>query len=140
MSRKTRVVEVTAPDAEYREIAEKNQQLAERVAVQEKPVCPHCGHQEFRKAGRTKAKYSNQRQRWKCSNCKRSMVEDDRRYGNIMTESMLWEQAALAAINDPSGKTFRAVARKAEEIGDEYFWNWKNSTVRRFFMGVSNGH
>lgn len=139
MSRRIKQASVYQPDEEYRDIAARNKQIAERIAKKEQPTCPHCGQQEFSKAGKTRGKFSEPRQRWKCDNCERSMVEDDRRYGNVVTESMLWEQAVLAMVSDPSGKTFRAVARKADEVGEEYFFNWKNSTVRRFFLGALNG-
>jgi transposase-like protein len=128
------------PGDDYEGIAESNKQLAEKIAEREQRICPNCGHRRFRKAGKARGKYSPvERQKWMCRRCKHSMTEDDRRYGNIATESLLYQQALLAAINDPSGRTFRAVAKKAEEIGSQYFWNWQNSTARRLFAGAIGG-
>lgn len=123
------------PDEEYRLIQEHNKNVAEKIAVADKPICPHCGNNATKAAGKTKAKYSPRRDRRKCVNCERSFTIDDKRYANLHTEYVVWQQAALAAMQGP--EALKAVAKKAEQIGEQHFFNWENSTTRRFFKGVA---
>lgn len=125
------------PDDQYRALQEHSRDTAEKIAVADKPKCPHCTSNSTKAAGKTKAKYSPVRDRRKCENCERTFTIDDKRYSNLHTEYVVWQQAALAAMQGP--EALKAVARKAEAIGDRHFFNWENSTTRRFFRGILSG-